>query len=160
MKLHQQRRIALSLSQNCWLVLLANFISCRVSFVLRSFCKSTVVVWSDTFPRFSHNSPFTPMQTTPLTSSSSVLAYSFLQLAIISPFVAFLRFYMVVPVSAAALGQIYGHQKGAPYFCPVNLFTAQLASPEKWLFAVKLRVTSAEDFSSDSAAPKVSLLRT
>ena len=39
-------------------------------------------------------------------------------------------------------------------------FAAQLASPDKWLFAVNLRVASAEDFSSGCAVLKVSLLHT
>ena len=44
LKLHQLWRTALWLSQYCWLVLHTNFISCRVSFVLRCFYKSTPVV--------------------------------------------------------------------------------------------------------------------
>ena len=129
----------------------------RLANVLRSFYKSTLVVWSDTFPRLPHNSPFTRCKQLQ-NSSSSVLAYSFLQLAIISQSDASLRFYMVVPVSAGSLGRhIYGHQKGAPYFCSVKFFYSTTCFPRE---AVKLRVTSAEDFSSDSAVPKVSLLHT
>ena len=44
LKLHRLWRTALWLSQNCCLVLHTNFISCRVSFVLRCFYKSTLVV--------------------------------------------------------------------------------------------------------------------
>ena len=41
---HRLWRTALWLNQNCCLVCHANFISCRVSFVLRCFYKSTLVV--------------------------------------------------------------------------------------------------------------------
>ena len=80
-------------------------------------------------------------------SSSSVLAYSFLQLAMISQSAAVLRFYMVVPVFAAALGEIYGHQ--IPYWRSVLPFCqlvyhvySTTCFPNKCLFAVNFRVTS------------------
>ena len=44
LKLDRLWRTAFWLSQNCCLVLHANFISCRVSFVLRCFYLSTLVV--------------------------------------------------------------------------------------------------------------------